>query len=95
MSEGIEVLDGAQIVSSFARHLMVHVDQWQAAGFRQVGQDYLARMPRITGVTRGIDGNGDLLTRRTLGTRESERRPLLPELAVPRWMDPQTQEPWL
>lgn len=94
-TEGVELLDAAALISSFARHLMVHVDQWQAAGFKQVGQDYLARMPRVDGIVRGIDGNGDLLTRRAAGLGHVERRALLPELTTPRWMDPDTQEPWL
>ena len=94
-SEGIEMLDGAALVSSFARHLMVQVDQWQAAGFAQVGRDYLARLMPVPGVSRAVDTNGDLLTRRVSNPNDSQRRPLLAALAIPRWLDPETHEPWL
>ena len=94
-TEGFEMLDGAALISSFARHLLVHVDGWQAKGFTPIGRDYLARMPRSKGQVRGIDANGDLLERRLADMKTVARRALVPALTAPGWLDPQTQEPWL
>lgn len=94
-TEGFEMLDGAALISSFARHLLVHVDHWQAKGFSTVGQDYLARVPRQKGLVRGIDGNGDLLERKLSDMKTIVRHELVSALAVPGWLDPQTQEAWL
>jgi biotin-(acetyl-CoA carboxylase) ligase len=94
-TEGFEMLDGAALISSFARHLLVHVDHWQSKGFAAIGQDYLARMPRSKGQVRGIDGNGDLLERKLADMKTVARSSLVEALATPGWIDPQTQEPWL
>ena len=99
-SEGFERLDAADLISSFARHLMTHVDQWQAHGFTPIGRDFLARMPRSPGArpltnVRGIDGNGDLLTRPIANLEAVDRRSLLAALATPGWLDPESQEPRL
>ena len=93
-AEGFEMMDAGQLIGSFCRHFLVYLDQWQEKGFVPVGQLYLSRMPEERGVKRGIDGNGDLLVR-TLAKPEPERMPLLPALAVPQWLDPETGEPWL
>ncbi len=64
-----------ELIGSFARHLMVHVDRWQESGFKPIGADYLARLAPEKGTRRGIDGNGDLLVHRTGKTRPpAERR---------------------
>ena len=94
-TEGFERLDGAELISSFARHLLVHVDHWQTKGFTPIGQDYLARMPRSKGQVRGIDANGDLLERTLADMKTVARREMVPALTAPGWLDPQTQEPWL
>ncbi len=94
-TEGFEMLDGAALISSFARHLLVHVDHWQAKGFTAVGKDYLARLPRSKGVVRGIDVNGDLLERKLSDMKTVARSSLVGALAQPNWLDPQTREPWL
>jgi hypothetical protein len=90
--EGFDDLGAGRLVEGFARHLMVAIDTWQEQGFGGVGKDYLARLPAAPGVHRAIDDNGDLLVRRT-GKVEIERRPLLPALAAPSWIDPATGGP--
>jgi hypothetical protein len=89
------MLDQAELISSFARHFMVYVDQWQEKGFVPVGQQYLARLPEEKGVKRGIDVDGDLLIRRLPNLKDIERRSLTDALATPEWRDPETGEPWL
>lgn len=94
-AEGFDMLDQGELIASFARHFMVHMDLWQEKGFVPVGQQYLARLPEAKGVKRGIDGNGDLLVRRLPNLKEIERQSLLEALADPEWLDPETGEPWL
>lgn len=94
-TEGFELLDGAALISNFARHLLAHVDRWQANGFAPIGQEYLERVPRRKGIVRGIDGNGDLLERQLIDMKTVERRSLVAALATPGWIDPRTEEPWL
>jgi hypothetical protein len=93
--EGFEMLDGAALVASFARHLMVHFDTWREKGFVPVGQHYLARLLPQKGVKRGIDGNGDLLERTLRQPKEPQRRALIAALATPGWIDPASGEIWL
>jgi len=92
--EGFDLIDTKRVIESFSRHLMTHVDRWQEKGFKKIGEDFLARMPRETGIRRGIDGNGDLLVHgREAGP--AERTALLPRLSTPGWLDPSTGMPWL
>lgn len=93
--EGFEMLDGAALIGSFARHLMLYIDQWQALSFKPVAERYLAALPEEKLVRRGIDGNGDLLIRKLKSTAAPERRALAPALATPGWLDPETGNPWL
>jgi hypothetical protein len=90
--EGFTNTGSGQVVESFARHLMVHIDAWQEQGFATVAKSYLARLESEKGVRRDIDDNGDLLVRR-MGKTEIERRPLFPALATPTWLDPATRGP--
>ena len=90
--EGFTDLTSGALVESFARHLMVHSDAWQEYGFAAVAKEYLQRLPRDKGLRRDIDENGDLLVRRT-GKVEVERRKLMPLLAAPSWLDPNTRGP--
>ena len=71
---------------------MVHSDAWQEYGFAAVAKEYVQRLPRDKGLRRDIDENGDLLVRRT-GKVEVERRKLMPLLAAPSWLDPNTRGP--
>ncbi len=91
-AEGFDDLGSGALVESFARHLMVAVDAWQAQGFGEVAKSYLARLAPESGVRRDIDDNGDLLVRRK-GKVEAERRPLLRALAQPSWLDPASGGP--
>jgi hypothetical protein len=90
--EGFDDLGSGLLVESFARHLMVMIDAWQDGGFREVAEAYLSRLPSEPGSERLIDGNGDLLVRR-VGTAAVHRRRLVPALATPSWLDPQTGGP--
>ena len=92
-AEGFDLGSG-RLVESFARHLMVAVDAWQQDGFAEVARSYLSRVAPEKGVRRDIDDNGDLLVRRVDKT-VVERRPLVPALATPSWLDPATGGPRL
>jgi biotin/lipoate A/B protein ligase family protein len=90
--EGFDELGSGRLVESFARHLMVAIDAWQEQGFGEVAKNYLARLAPEQGVRRDLADNGDLLVRR-MGKTAPERRPLLPALAQPSWLDPATGGP--
>jgi hypothetical protein len=90
--EGFGDVSSARLVESFARHLMVHIDAAQERGFAAVAEEYLPRLAPEKGVRRDIDDNGDLLVRR-VGDTAVERRPLIPALVTPSWLDPATQGP--
>jgi hypothetical protein len=90
--EGFVDLGSGRLVESFARHLMVVVDAWQQDGFAEVAKRYLSRLAPQEDARRDIDLNGDLLLRRG-DTSEAERRSLVPRLAQPSWLDPDTGGP--
>jgi hypothetical protein len=92
--EGFEDAGAAKIAESFARHLMVATDAWQTHGFAEIAKAYLGRLPRERGVVRQIDGLGNLLTRR-IAKATTSRQTLLPALAAPSWLDPNTGGPRL
>jgi biotin-(acetyl-CoA carboxylase) ligase len=92
--EGFTDVLATQLVESFARHFMVTLDSWQEHGFSAVAKSYLQRMSVEQGLRRDIDENGDLLVRR-VGTTETEREKLLPQLAAPAWLDPAARGPRL
>jgi biotin-(acetyl-CoA carboxylase) ligase len=92
--EGFTDLAAAELVASFARHLMVHIDALHEDGFGAIGREYLQRLPRENGVRRDIDENGDLLVRRTVKA-ETESMDLKAALATPSWLDPKTRGPRL
>jgi len=91
-AEGFDDAGSAQLVESFARHLMVAIDAWQESGFGEIAKNYLSRLAPEQGARRDIDDNGDLLVRR-MGQVEVERRRLVPALAAPAWLDPATGGP--
>lgn len=93
--EGFENLDPAALLESVVRHIMLHLDLWQERGFKAVARDYLSRLPVEAGLRRGIDGNGDLLSRRDGETAPPARTALLLALAAEHWYDPDTREPRL
>jgi hypothetical protein len=93
--EGFESDAGsAQLVESFARHLMLALDAWQGDGFAAVARPYLTRLLGGSGSRRSIDENGDLLVRPIVGDTV-ERRSLVEALMVTAWLDPQTGTPRL
>ena len=89
--EGFAEVTAADLVESFARNMMVHLDAWQEKGFGAVARSYLERLSRAGGL-RSIADNGDLLSRNP-GAKESERNELLPALAAADWYDPATKGP--
>ncbi|HEU5017464.1 MAG TPA: biotin/lipoate--protein ligase family protein [Pseudolabrys sp.] len=90
--EGFGGLRSHEVIESFARHFMVAIDAWQEIGFAAVAKTYVERLPRVSGMRRDIDENGDLLIRRT-GTAATERKSLVAALAAPSWLDGTTEEP--
>jgi Biotin/lipoate A/B protein ligase family len=90
--EGFDDLGSGRLVESFARHLMVLTDAWQESGFDVVARSYLTRLPADLGTERTIDGAGDLLVRRK-GKLDVKKQRLLPALAAPSWLDPETGGP--
>jgi len=91
-AEGFD-LGSRGLLEAFARHLMVAVDAWEQEGFTQVARSYLSRLAPEKGTRSAIDDNGDLLMR--CAGKAVERRPLVPALAAPSWLDPTTGEPRL
>jgi biotin-(acetyl-CoA carboxylase) ligase len=91
-AEGFD-LGAHSLLEGFARHLMVAVDEWEQEGFTEVARRYLSRLMVEKGVRSAIDDNGDLLMRRE--DKTVERRPLVPALVAPSWLDPATGGPLL
>jgi hypothetical protein len=87
--EGFDEVGSGRLVESFARHLMVHMDEWQNGGFTKVAEAYLSRVPAPSNVERSIDAAGDLLTRRK-GKLDVEKRKLLPAIERALWLDHKT-----
>lgn len=90
--EGFSDAGSGRLVESFARNFMMLTDTWQERGFDAVAKQYLQRLPSERGMRRSIDQNGDLLVRR-MEKPDIERRPLLPALAEPSWLDPELGGP--
>lgn len=92
--EGFDDAGAAQIAESFARHLMVATDAWQTQGFDEMAKEYLQRLPRESGVSRRLDQEGNLLTRRQ-AKADVKKQLLLPALITPSWLDPKAGGPRL
>ncbi len=92
--EGFGEAGANRVIESFARNFMRALDQWQEHGFASVAREYLVRLEpaRDTKAVYQIDTNGDLLVRAKAGGK-AERRALLPRLAAPSWLDPETGAP--
>jgi biotin-(acetyl-CoA carboxylase) ligase len=92
--EGFGDAGAVQITESFARHLMMAIDSWQVDGFDALSREFVTRLSRERQVSRRIDENGDLITRRN-GTGNIERSDLMQALAAPSWLDPKLGGPRL
>lgn len=90
--EGFDETGSGRLVESFARHLMVAVDAWQAGEFATVTRQFLQHLTLEKGAIPSIDANGDLLLR-WRGKAEPDRRALAPALAEASWLDPATGGP--
>jgi biotin-(acetyl-CoA carboxylase) ligase len=90
--EGFDEASAAELVGSFARHLMVQIDVWQEFGFKEIAKTYLTRLAPEKSTRRDIDDNGDLLVRR-VDKPDVERRSLIAALAQPSWLDPKMRGP--
>src|SRR6476659_6611108 len=50
--ENFDEAGAAELIASFARHLMVHIDAWQEFGFKVPARTYLSRLQQEKGVRR-------------------------------------------
>jgi biotin-(acetyl-CoA carboxylase) ligase len=89
--EGFTDMAAAELVASFARHLMVHIDASLEYGFGAIARDYLKRLPTESGLRRDIEENGDLMLRRV--GKPEQRMSLQSALAVPSWLDAKSGGP--
>lgn len=98
-TEGFEMLDGATLIESFCRHLMVYVDQWQEQGFAPVARHYLGRLKSATGAERltrrAIADNGDLVFEAGKRAGAQAPRSLKTALRTPAWRDASSGDPLL
>jgi biotin-(acetyl-CoA carboxylase) ligase len=91
VEEGFEA--PRRLIESFASHLMLGFDTWEAEGFARAADRYLRRLVAAPGAEHRIDRNGDLLEK---GVGDVVvRRALLPALAACAWADPATGGPRL
>jgi hypothetical protein len=90
--EGFDDVGSGRLVESFARHLMVAIDAWQADEFATVTKTYLEHLTLEKGAIPALDSNGDLLVRRR-GRKAADRHRLTEALAAPSWLDPETGGP--
>lgn len=93
--EGVELIDGTELIEGFCRHLLLQFDRWRDPGFAEVGAGYLKRLPEARARRRELAENGDLVERGLGGDDVIARHDLVAALAAPRWRDPATGEPWL
>ncbi len=90
--EGVWSVQPAQIVESFARHLMSALHNWGELGPRYEMARWMERFQKPAGSRAYLDEAGNLCE--TLGSRQ-EKRLLAEALAKPSWLNPKTGEPWL
>lgn len=90
--EGFDDVGSGRLVESFARHLMVAIDAWQAGEFATVTRKFVERLSLEKGAIPALDGNGDLLVR-WRGKQEPDRHALADALVAPSWLDPATGGP--
>jgi biotin-(acetyl-CoA carboxylase) ligase len=88
--EGFGETSAADIVESFARNMMMHLDAWQEKGFGAVAKPYLERLSGEG--LRSLADNGDLVLRRPR-VKENERQELAAALKRNDWYDPAAKGP--
>jgi Biotin/lipoate A/B protein ligase family len=86
--EGIWDVQPAEIVESFARHLMFALHNWTEFGPRHELSRWMERLQQSAGAQAHLDEAGNLCT-------PQETRLFAQTLAKPSWLDPKTREPWL
>jgi biotin-(acetyl-CoA carboxylase) ligase len=91
--EGFGERAAERLLETFARYLMAAIDRWRVLGFPNLIRDYLSRLSPEVGTRYEIDAAGDFHRRHTSKARE--RRPLLPAVQAPSWLDPGTGGPRL
>ena len=88
--EGFDELGSGRLIETFARHLMIWTDTWQADGFLPVAEHFLERLSADEPVERSIDGFGNLLTRRK-GKLDTVKQRLVPALETVDWYDAESR----
>src|SRR6516164_6659169 len=83
--EGFAEITSNHVIESFARNLMLLLNDWQESGFAAVSKAYCERLSPENGKNWHIDDNGDLISLNA--NRQMERKALLPRLAKPAWLD--------
>jgi hypothetical protein len=91
-AQGFDDLGSGRLIESFARHLMVAIDAWQANEFATVVTTYLRQLTTEKGAIPSLDSNGDLLIR-WRGQQAPDRHALAGALTTPSWLDPATGGP--
>jgi hypothetical protein len=91
--EGIWDVQPAEIVESFARHLMSALHNWSEFGPRHEIGRWMERLQKITGTRAYLDERGNLCE--AVGRAKPETRAFAQALATPSWLDPETGGPWL
>lgn len=92
--EGFGEVGAVELTESFARHLMVAFDRWQADGFAGLAHQYLGLIERQAKTSRRIEANGDLVVQR-IGAGKAAPISLAQALAKPTWLDPKSGGPLL
>jgi hypothetical protein len=89
---GMDDVEPLDLIESFARHLMLGVDEWSSKGPKAVCKRWLDRLPQAAGVRHGVDPSGDLLLK---AGATQQRRSLVEALAAVSWYDAARREPKL
>lgn len=79
-----------RVAESFARHLLRYFDQYESDGFAPIMARYLARLDPGEASRRGIRAIGALVAEERGSGGRRRRRPLVPMLSVPGWLDPES-----
>jgi Biotin/lipoate A/B protein ligase family len=89
---GFEEVGAADLVESFARHIMLNASRWQSDGPKATVRRWLDRTDKKPGFRQGIEPNGDQITTSQAG---EERRNFIAALADAAWYDAEEGGPKL